>query len=165
MKELVLYDYPPSPGGLATQGDLLFKGLLHLGVDAHAVHFDASHEKEWYYRWFQPDVVVGIGYWGHTPHLILHPQRYGVRLVPWLLAAGYGANYHEVLNDPPGRRRCRLEGRPGSHAGTGDDRYPVPSLEIRLQGLATAAHRQSEPARSPAGHPTGDREKRHLYDQ
>jgi alpha-maltose-1-phosphate synthase len=26
MKVLVLYDYPPSTGGLATQGDLLYKG-------------------------------------------------------------------------------------------------------------------------------------------
>ncbi len=101
MKVLLLYDYPASPGGLATQGDLLFKGLVNLGIDAHAVNFESSQEKEWYYRWFEPDVVVGVGYWGHTPHLILHPQRYGVQPVPWLVADGYIANYHEVLNSLP----------------------------------------------------------------
>jgi glycosyltransferase involved in cell wall biosynthesis len=101
MKVLVLYDYPPSPGGLATQGDLLYQGLLDLGVDAHAVHFESSQEKEWYYRWFKPDVVVGVGYWGHTPQLVLHPQRYGVQPVPWLVADGYIANYQEVLNALP----------------------------------------------------------------
>ena len=101
MKVLVLYDYPPSPGGLATQGDLLYKGLLGLGVDVHAVHFESAQEKEWYYRWFEPDVVVGVGYWGHTPQLILHPQRYGVQPVPWLVADGYIANYQEVLNTLP----------------------------------------------------------------
>ncbi len=98
MKVLVLYDYPPSPGGLATQGDLLYKGLQELGVDVHAVHFESAQEKEWYYRWFKPDVVVGVGYWGYTPHLVLHPQRYGVQPVPWLVADGYIANYQEVLN-------------------------------------------------------------------
>jgi alpha-maltose-1-phosphate synthase len=101
MKVLVLYDYPPSPGGLATQGDLMYKGLLDLGVDTHAVHFESAQEKEWYYRWFEPDVVVGVGFWGHTPHLIMHPQRYGIQPVPWLVADGYVANYHEVLNKLP----------------------------------------------------------------
>ena len=101
MKVLVLYDYPPSPGGLATQGDLLYKGLKEIGVDACAVNFESAQEKEWYYRWFEPDVVVGIGYWGHTSDLVLHPQRYGVQPVPWLVVDGYLGNYLEVLNTLP----------------------------------------------------------------
>ncbi len=101
MKVLVLYDYPPSPAGLATQGSLLHMGLEQLGVEVHSVNFESAQEKEWYYRWFEPDVVLGVGYWGHTPHLVLHPQRYGVQPVPWLVADGYMANYHEVLETLP----------------------------------------------------------------
>lgn len=101
MKVLILYDYPPPPSGLATQGDLLFQGLLEIGVKAYAAHFESAPEKEWYYRWFKPDVVVGIGYWGHTPQLVLHPQQYGVQPVPWLVADGYIANYQDVLNALP----------------------------------------------------------------
>jgi starch synthase len=96
MKVLLLYDYPPSPGGLATQGD-----LLEIGVDTIAVNFEAAQEKEWYYRWYKPDVVLGVGYWGHTPHLILHPQKFGMQPVPWLVVDGYLANYLEILNNLP----------------------------------------------------------------
>ena len=101
MKVLVLYDYPPSPAGLATQGNLLHRGLEEAGVQVHSVHFESAQEKEWYYRWFEPDIVVGVGYWGHTPYLVLHPQRYGIQPVPWLVADGYLANYHEVLESLP----------------------------------------------------------------
>ena len=101
MKILLLYEYPPQPTGLSTQGDLLHRGLQELGVDVRAVHFESATEKEWYYRWFQPDVVIGVGYWGYTPHLILHPKRFGVQPVPWLVADGYIANYREVLNALP----------------------------------------------------------------
>ncbi len=101
MKALLLYDYPPSPAGLATQGALLHRGLEELGVEVCSTHFESAQEKEWYYRWFEPDVVVGIGYWGHTPDLVLHPRRYGARCVPWLVADGYMANYREVLDALP----------------------------------------------------------------
>ncbi len=101
MKILVLYTYPPAPGGLATQGDLLYKGLLEIGVDAHAAHLKSDLEKEWYYRWYKPDAVVGIGFWGDVPDIVLHPQRFGMRAVPWILADGYVANYREVLDAMP----------------------------------------------------------------
>jgi hypothetical protein len=101
MKILVLYNYPPAPGGLSTQGDLLYKGILDIGVDAHATHLRSDLEKEWYYRWFKPDVVVGVGFWGDVPDIVLHPQRFGMRAVPWLLADGYVANYRDVLDGMP----------------------------------------------------------------
>lgn len=96
-----MYDYPPSPGGLATQGDLLYRGLRELGVEAFPTPFDSAQEKEWYYRWLRPDIAVGVGYWGHTPDLILHPQRFGVRAIPWLVVDGYLGDYIKILNALP----------------------------------------------------------------
>src|SRR5450759_5222596 len=101
MKVLVLTEYPPSASGLAMQGQLLCRGLREIGADVHPVHFESPLEKEWYYRWFQPDVVVGVGFWGQVPHLVLHPQQFGMTAVPWLVADGYIANHQEVLNALP----------------------------------------------------------------
>ncbi|MEO8657858.1 MAG: glycosyltransferase family 4 protein [Bryobacteraceae bacterium] len=101
MKVLVLTEYPPSAAGLATQGELLCRGLVDAGADVHPVHFESPQEKEWYYRWFQPDVVVGIGFWGHIPHLVLHPQKFGLKAIPWLVADGYVAAHQDVLNALP----------------------------------------------------------------
>jgi len=86
---------------LPTQGDLLYRGLLEIGVDVRAANLHSDLEKEWYYRWFQPDVVVGIGFWGDVPDIVLHPRRFGLRAVPWLLADGYVANYRDVLDGMP----------------------------------------------------------------
>ena len=101
MKVLVLYDYPPAPGGLATQGDLLYHGLLEVGVEARAAHLKSDLEKEWHYRWFKPDVVVGVGFWGDYPEIVQHPRAFGMTAVPWLLADGYVANYRQELNGLP----------------------------------------------------------------
>ena len=101
MKVLVLTEYPAPAAGLALQGELLCRGLREMGVDVHPVHLESSLEKEWYYRWFQPDVVVGVGFWGHIPNLVLHPQQFGMKAVPWLVADGYIAEHREVLNALP----------------------------------------------------------------
>jgi glycosyltransferase involved in cell wall biosynthesis len=98
MKILVLYDYPPAPGGLATQGDLLYRGLVDMGIDARPAHLRSNLEKEWHYRWFKPDAVVGVGFWGDYPDLVLHPQSFGMTAVPWLLADGYVANFRRELD-------------------------------------------------------------------
>lgn len=100
-KILLLYDYPAPPSGLATQGSLLYQGLLAAGIAGRAAHFESPLEKEWHYRWFKPDVVLGVGYWGHAPHIIFHPQNFGQQVVPWLVADGYIANYQPELNDLP----------------------------------------------------------------
>lgn len=101
MKVLLLYDYPPPPGGLATQGEHLRKGLKSNGVDVKACHLESPFEKRWYYKWFKPDVVVGVGYWGQTPHIVLHPLQYNQKPIPWLVADGVVLNYQTILNTLP----------------------------------------------------------------
>jgi alpha-maltose-1-phosphate synthase len=44
---------------------------------------------------------VGIGFWGDVPDIVLHPRRFGIRSVPWLVADGYVANYRAVLDGMP----------------------------------------------------------------
>jgi glycosyltransferase involved in cell wall biosynthesis len=101
VKVLVLTEYPAPAAGLALQGELLCRGLREMGVDVHPVHLESPLEKEWYYRWFKPDVVVGVGFWGHIPNLVLHPQKFGMKAVPWLVADGYIAEHRDVLNALP----------------------------------------------------------------
>ena len=101
MKVLVLTEYPAPAGGLALQGELLCRGLHEMGVEVHPVHLESTLEKEWYYSWFKPDVVVGVGFWGHLPHLVLHPHKFGMNAVPWLVADGFIAEHRDVLNALP----------------------------------------------------------------
>ena len=101
MKTLVLYDYPPSPGGLATQGDMLYRGLKEIGEEVYPAPLETVREKEWYYRWFKPDVAVGVGYWGHLPDILANTEKFGINGVPWLVANGFVANYKDQMNEFP----------------------------------------------------------------
>lgn len=97
----MLYEYPPPPAGLATQGDLLYRGLREIGIDCVPAHLTGDLQKEWVYRSERPDVVIGVGWWGHLPQLVIHPRKFGVEAVPWLVADGWVANYQAVLNSLP----------------------------------------------------------------
>jgi glycosyltransferase involved in cell wall biosynthesis len=101
MKFLMLYEYPAQPAGLATQGDLLYHGLREVGADAVPAPRSGNLQKEWLYRCYKPDVAIGVGWWGQVPELVIHPRRFGVQAVPWLVADGWVANYQDVLNSLP----------------------------------------------------------------
>jgi alpha-maltose-1-phosphate synthase len=102
MKILVLYEYPQTMGSMSTQGELLYRGLIEQGVQCERSHYqDRKREREWRYRSFRPDVVIGLGWWVDTPQIIREPQQYGLVPVPWLLADGWVANYHADLNSLP----------------------------------------------------------------
>ena len=101
MRMLLLYEYPPPPAGLATQGDLLYHGLREIGVDCVPAPQSSRLQKEAIYRVFKPDVAVGVGFWGQLPDLVIHPRKFGVEAVPWLVADGWVANYQDELNSLP----------------------------------------------------------------
>lgn len=101
MRVLVLYPYPLEPDGQSLQGHYLVKGLKELGVDAMSCNRDDNLQKLWAYKSFKPDVVIGVGYWGNTPELILSPMNHGLTIVPWFNADGWVANYHHILSNLP----------------------------------------------------------------
>ena len=101
MKALILYPYPLEPDGQSLQGHYLVKGLKELGVDVKSCNRDDGLQKLWAYKAFQPDVVIGVGYWGNTPELINSPMNHGLKTIPWFNADGWIANYHHILNNLP----------------------------------------------------------------
>lgn len=101
MKAVILYAYPPEPDGLSIQGHLLYRGMKENGEKVIPCHFSGGLQKEWIFKAFKPDVALGIGYWGNTPQLVLHPQKFNITAVPWLVADGWVANYQEVLSNLP----------------------------------------------------------------
>ncbi len=101
LRILMLYEYPAQPAGLATQGDLLLRGLQDIGTDALPAPLTGNLQKEWLYKCYKPDVAIGVGWWGYTPELVIHPRKFGVQAVPWLVADGWVANYQDVLNSLP----------------------------------------------------------------
>jgi len=102
MKILILAEHPNNCGSLSIQGDLLYKGLIENGIDCRICHYKYRRkEKEWYFKVFKPDVVIGIGWWVDTPTIINNPLEFGLQPVPWLLADGWVANYHAILSNLP----------------------------------------------------------------
>jgi glycosyltransferase involved in cell wall biosynthesis len=101
MRSLVLYPYPVELDGVSIQGEMLFRGLKEIGLGTKCCDREARAEKELIFKTFKPDVAIGVGYWGDTPHIINHPLKHGVTPVPWLNADGWVSNYHDVLNELP----------------------------------------------------------------
>ena len=102
MKILILAEHPNTCGSLSIQGNLLYKGLIENGIDCRICHYQYRRkEKEWYFKIFKPDVVIGIGWWVDTPTIINNPLEFGLQPVPWLLADGWVANYHGILSNLP----------------------------------------------------------------
>ena len=67
-------------------------------------HVESAVEKDGTI-WFKPDAVADVGYWGMMPHLVLHPQHFGILPVLWLVAHGYIA-WRPGGQHSPGPRPC-----------------------------------------------------------
>ncbi|MFH1308034.1 MAG: glycosyltransferase family 4 protein [archaeon] len=98
MKALVLFPYPVESDGVSLQGSLLYKGLLHNGVEVIPCDFKNGIQKEFYLRHEKPDVAFGVGFWGNVPQIIREPFKFGIKPVPWFNADGWVANYKEEFN-------------------------------------------------------------------
>lgn len=101
MKAVILYAYPPEPDGLSLQGDMLYQGMKENGDKVRPCHFEGGFQKKWLYQNFKPDVAIGVGYWGHSPQIIIEPRQFGITPVPWLVADGWVADYHEEISGLP----------------------------------------------------------------
>ena len=101
MKIAVLYAHPVESDGLSIQGNLLYRGLKELGVDAVPCHHIPSFQKQWTLSAFKPDVAIGVGCWTYAPDIIFSPQKNNVTPVPWFVANGWVANYQKVISDLP----------------------------------------------------------------
>lgn len=101
MKALLLYPYPIEPDGVSLQGHYLSKGLKENGVKVISCDRYDDERKLKLYKSFKPDVVIGIGFWGNIPELVIHPKKNGMSVVPWFNADGWVANYHDTLNSLP----------------------------------------------------------------
>jgi len=101
MKSLVLYPYPVEYDGQSLQGHYLMRGLKENGLEAMSCCRGDEVSKKLAYENFKPDVVFGVGYWGDTPDLVVHPKEHGFTPVPWFNADGWVANYHDILNKLP----------------------------------------------------------------
>lgn len=101
MKSVILYAYPPEPDGLSLQGHALYLGMKENGDEVMPCHLSSEFQKEWLYKYFKPDVAIGLGYWNYTPDIILHTQKFGVTPVPWLVADGWIANYQKEIGSLP----------------------------------------------------------------
>ena len=101
MKFLLLYPYPTEPDGQSLQGHYLSKGMKELGHEVIDCDRGDNEKKVLTYENFKPDAVIGVGYWGDAPELILHPLKHGMNPVPWFNADGWVANYQSVLSELP----------------------------------------------------------------
>ncbi len=101
MKSVILYAYPPEPDGLSMQGHFLYTGMKENGEDVMPCSIGAEFQKEWTYKYFKPDIAVGVGFWNNTPDIVHHAKQFGINSVPWLVADGWVANYQKDLGELP----------------------------------------------------------------
>lgn len=102
MKILLLYEYPVNLGSMSMQGELLHRGLIENGVECVPCHYEhRNEEREWFLKSHKADAVLGLGWWVDTPTIVKGPQKFGHTPVPWLLADGWVANYHDILSKLP----------------------------------------------------------------